>query len=117
MARFEVIESKRWKRDDGATASIYGAVPWVSSSEEKRWRIVPVGYTVRDNASGTVGIGRVPWATRAEAQAWVDEETARLEEARQAHEARYPKKTPAQLQSEIDEALARKPKRKSRSRG
>lgn len=111
MARFEVIESKHWVRDDGRTASLYGAVPWVSSSEEKRWKIVPRGYTVRDNERGTVGIGRVPWTTRTEAQAWVDKETARLEEARQAHEARYSKKTPAQLQREIDEALKQKKKR------
>lgn len=108
MVRYEVIESKHWVRDDGRTASIYGAVPWVSPSEEKRWKIVPRGYTVRDNERGTVGIGRQPWATRAEAQAWVDKETARLEEARLAHEARYPKKTPAQLQREIDEALRQK---------
>jgi hypothetical protein len=108
MVRFEVIESKHWVRDDGRTASLYGAVPWVSPSEEKRWKIASRGYTVRDNERGTVGIGRQPWATRAEAQAWVDKETARLEEARRAHETRYPKKTPAQLQREIDETLKQK---------
>jgi hypothetical protein len=120
MARFEVIESKVWKRNDGATASIYGAVPWLSPGEEKRWKMVSRGYTVRDNDRGTVGIGRQAWATRAEAQAWVDKETKRLAEARRWHEANYPKKTPAasskrshattkspaQLQREIEEALA-----------
>jgi hypothetical protein len=114
MARYEVIESKVWKRDDGATASIYGAVPWVTASEEKRWEMITRGYTVRDNERGTVGIGRQPWPTRAEAQAWVDKENARLEEARRAHEVRYPKKTPAQLQHEIDEALASKRQRRTR---
>jgi len=90
MARYEVIESKTWKRDDGATASIYGAVPWTSSSEEKRWKIVPRGYTVRDNVSGTVGIGKQPWATRAEAQAWVDAQTAREAERKRLFAARPP---------------------------
>jgi hypothetical protein len=112
MARFEVIESKHWVRDDGRTASIYGAVPWVSPSEEKRWKVVSRGYTVRDNERGTVGIGRQPWATRAEAQAWIDKETARLEEARRWHEANYPKKTSVQLQREIDEALGQKKTRR-----
>jgi hypothetical protein len=82
MARYEVIESKVWKRDDGATASIYGAVPWTASSEEKRWKMVTRGYTVRDNVSGTVGVGRQPWKTREEAQAWIDKQEARLAEAR-----------------------------------
>ena len=80
MPRYEVIESKAWKRDDGATASIYGAVPWTSPSEEKRWKIVTRGYTIRDNVSGTVGIGRQPWSTRGEAQAWADKANARLAE-------------------------------------
>jgi len=70
--RYEVIESRRWQRDDGTTASLYGSVPWVSDAERARWAIVTVGYTVRDNQRGTVGIGRAPWATQSEAQAWVD---------------------------------------------
>jgi hypothetical protein len=105
MARYDVIESKVWKRDDGATASPYGASPWTSAGEEKRWKLVPRGYTVRDNVLGTVGIGRVPWATRAEAQAWVDKEEIRREQSR-AWAAKP--KTPAQLQQEIDDALAAK---------
>jgi hypothetical protein len=112
MARYEVIESKVWKRDDGASASPYGAVPWTSAAEEKRWTLVTRGYTVRDNERGTVGIGRVPWATRAEAQEWVDTATARHETQRREHEARYPKKTPGQLQREIDAALGTKRKRR-----
>jgi hypothetical protein len=113
MTRYEVIESKAWKHDDGRTASLYGAVPWTSSSEEKRWKIVPRGYTVRDNVQGTVGIGRQPWQTRAEAQAWVDKENARLDELAAARgrstktSVRHAKKkSPAQLDREIAEALA-----------
>ena len=110
--RYDVIESKVWKRDDGATASPYGASPWTSTAEEKRWKLVTRGYTVRDNESGTVGIGRVPWATRAEAQEWVDTANARRAAQLAAHEARYPKKTPGQLQREINEALEAKRKRR-----
>jgi hypothetical protein len=93
MKRYEVIESKMWKRDDGASASIYGAVPWTSAAEEKRWKIVTRGYTVRDNVSGTVGIGRQPWKTREEAQAWVDKGNARHDE-------------PSRLRSTIATALS-----------
>jgi len=108
--RYDVIESKVWKRDDGATASPYGASPWTTASEEKRWKLITRGYTVRDNERGTIGIGRVPWATRAEAQAWADKETARLAELAAARERT--KKTPGQLQREIDEALGKKSKRR-----
>jgi hypothetical protein len=108
MTKYEVIESKSWRRDDGRTASIYGAVPWTTSSEEPRWKMITRGFTVRDNERGTVGVGRQPWATRGEAQAWVDAEHARLEEARRAHEARYPKKTAAQLEAEIASELQRR---------
>lgn len=107
MARYEVIESKAWKRDDGRTASLYGAVPWTSASEEKRWKVVTRGYTVRDNVQGTVGIGRQPWATRAEAQAWVDKENARLADIARSRGARShsTKKSPKQLDAEIAQAL------------
>lgn len=61
IPRYEVIESQVWRRDDGATASVYGACPWMSDSERDRWSIHVRGYTIRDNARGTVGLGRVPW--------------------------------------------------------
>ena len=72
MSRYEVIESRRWVRDDGRTASPYGAAPWVPESERDRWAIQTVGFTVRDTQSGTVGIGRAPWPTREAAQAWAE---------------------------------------------
>jgi hypothetical protein len=112
--RYEVIESKSWLRDDGRTASIYGAVPWTTSSEEPRWKMVTRGFTVRDNVRNTVGIGRQPWATRAEAQAWVDTEDVRLSELDAARLARP--KTTAQLEREIAEALAPRKRRRGRSR-
>ena len=80
--RYTVTESKVWVRDDGRTASPYGAVPWVTAGEKDRWKLVKRGYTVQDNVRGTIGIGRVPWSTRAEAQAWADKENARLAEIR-----------------------------------
>jgi hypothetical protein len=107
MARYEVIESKTWKSDDGRTASIYGAVPWTSSSEEKRWKIVTRGYTMRDNVNGTIGSGRQPWKTRAEAQEWVDKANKRVDELAASHgrPAHAKKKSSAQLDREIVDAL------------
>lgn len=77
--RYEVIESKRWvNKTTGQTASVFGAVPWTRQSEKSQWSMESVGWTVRDNRNGTVGIGRKPWKSRAQAQAWADEENARL---------------------------------------
>ena len=70
--QFEVIESKIWRRDDGAVASIYGALPWASDSEKPRWSIVVRGFTVRNTVSGVVGVGRIPWPDKASAHAWID---------------------------------------------
>ena len=116
MPRYEVIESRVWKRDDGATASPYGASPWETEREKSRWKLVTRGYTVRDNVSGTVGIGRVPWQTREEAQSWANKENERLGELAAAHERA--RKTATQLQHEIDENLTKagikRPSRKKR---
>lgn len=69
MKRYEVIESRCWKNArTGASASIYGAVPYQSDAETEGWSIVTLGYTIRDNVAGTVGIGRTPFATMAEAE-------------------------------------------------
>lgn len=81
--RYEVVESKRWfNKKTNATASLFGAVPWTSPSEKNDWELQTVGWTVRDNDRGTVGIGRQPWKSRSEAQAWVDKEQERMEEIR-----------------------------------
>jgi hypothetical protein len=77
--RYEVIPSRAWKNTTtGATASLYGAVPWTVESDKANWSIVDRGYTVRNRSTGTVGIGRQPWTTQAEAQVWADAENARL---------------------------------------
>lgn len=65
--RYEVIESKRWQHSDGRTASIYGALPWVSEADRAGWQVVTVGWTVRNPINGQVGIGRPPCKTRDEA--------------------------------------------------
>lgn len=72
MDRYEIIESKHWVRNDGAVASIYGAVPWTSASERDRWRIEVVGWTVFDKVTNTVGLGRRPFKTREEVEVFLD---------------------------------------------
>jgi hypothetical protein len=67
--RYEVIESRRWNNaKTGATASLYGAVPWTSEAGRVDWAIETVGYTWRDTVKGTIGIGRVPAKTIEEAE-------------------------------------------------
>lgn len=67
MRILEVIESKRWKNNKtGATASIYGAVPYTSETEKQEWSIETVGFTWR-KSDGTIGLGRPPAATYEEA--------------------------------------------------
>lgn len=75
--RYTVIPSRRYQCTDGRTASPFGSVPWVSAEEAAAWSLVVVGWTVRNNASGTVGVGRQPWPSEAEAQAWADVANAR----------------------------------------
>lgn len=66
----KVIPSRRWQNAvTGATASIYGAVPYVGEAGD--WAIVTVGFSIQ-NDDGTVGQGRPPYATEAEAQAAID---------------------------------------------
>ena len=69
MNAYEVTRSTIWLRDDGATASPYGAVPWLTPSEAARWVMKADGWTVRNPRTGQVGIGQPPCATEAEAVA------------------------------------------------
>ena len=73
--KYEVIEHKIWLRDDGAKASIYGALPWppgASEREKARWKIVAQGWTVRNPQTGEVGVGRPASSTKEAAQALAD---------------------------------------------
>ena len=69
MQRYDIIPAKHWVHTDGRTASIYGAVPYTSEAEQASWSIQPVGFTIRDNKTNTVGLGRKPFASMADAQA------------------------------------------------
>ena len=61
MSRFQVETAKKWVNTNGQTASIYGAVPYTSEEDKKNWKIIDVGYTIRDNKTNTVGIGKQPF--------------------------------------------------------
>jgi hypothetical protein len=71
--RYEVVESKLWVRDDGRTASPYGANPWTSDAERPRWTLQVKGWTVRNPHTGEVGVGRTPWANREDAERFAAE--------------------------------------------
>ena len=71
MSQYDAIESKRWKRDDGRTASLYGSTPWVSAAERDRWHVESRGWTIRDNRTGTISTGRAPFATLADCEAYI----------------------------------------------
>ena len=73
----EVIESKRWKHTTGKTASIYGAMPWTTKTDEPNWHIETVGYTLK-MSDGTVGYGRQALPTHEEAQVVMDSWLARI---------------------------------------
>jgi len=73
----EVVESRAWiNSETGATASVYGAVPWTSEAEKPQWSVQIRGFTWR-MPNGTIGMGRKPVATREEAQAIMDTINAR----------------------------------------
>jgi hypothetical protein len=65
--KYEIVESKQWICVDGRTASIYGSVPYTNDTDKSNWSIEVVGYTIRNNNTGTVGLGRKPFKTMYEA--------------------------------------------------
>ena len=68
--RYTTRQSKVWKRDDGKTASLYGACPWATDVEKHRWVLEARGWTVFDSVTNTVGLGRKPFKTEEEAMAF-----------------------------------------------
>lgn len=65
---YEVIEAYRWRNVlTGATASLYGAVPWRSADERVAWMRELAGWTLKNPHTGQIGIGRKPCETFAEA--------------------------------------------------
>ncbi len=74
---YTIIESKQWRNSKtGATASIFGSVPYCSDADKPDWKLETKGFTVRNERTGVVGIGRAPFTTREEAQAWIDSRKA-----------------------------------------
>ena len=73
MTQYEPIESKLWRNNQGRSASIYGALPYLSEAQRiaEDWRVVITGWTVRNLTDGTIGIGRLPWDTREQANEWI----------------------------------------------
>ena len=70
--RFEVIPARKWRNSaTGATASLYGAAPYVSEADKADWTVETVGWTIRNNRDGTIGIGRSPFVTKEEADAYI----------------------------------------------
>jgi hypothetical protein len=75
-AEDEVIESKHWKHKlTGATASLYGAVPWSGAKGDKKedWELVSTGWTIRW-ADGTIGRmdGKPPFHSKGEGEAYLE---------------------------------------------
>lgn len=82
---YETAQHKIWRHISGKTASIHGAVPWTNPAHQKDWTIEFAGWTVYNVDRATYGIGRAPWKTQGEAQAWCDQENARLEDCRRRY--------------------------------
>lgn len=74
-----IIPSRRWKhKATGATASLYGAVPWSGAPGDRKedWVLEDVGYTIQWE-DGTIGVGRPPFNSKAEAESWLERDKAR----------------------------------------
>lgn len=65
-----VIEARHYRRDDGRTASLYGAAPWTSESERTRWNVETSGFSIHWDGDGTNGICRRPFPTRDRAESY-----------------------------------------------
>lgn len=55
MKRYEIIPKQFWENKvTGATASVYGATPWISDADRDNWERVVRGASLRDNRLNTV---------------------------------------------------------------
>ena len=75
QTKIAIIPSRRWKNSrTGQTASIRGAVPYLSLNELRDWNVETSGFTVRiteTNGNVTVGAGRPPFPTLEAASEYV----------------------------------------------
>lgn len=81
--RYEVIENRHWEANNGRTASLYGAVPWVSEGERLAlaWHVVSRGFTIRDNVTNTIGLCLPAFPDRDSAQREADKRNDEYERA------------------------------------
>ncbi len=75
QTKIAIIPSRRWKNTrTGQTASIRGAVPYLSLKDQRDWNVETSGFTVRiteTNGNVTVGAGRSPFSTLEAASEYV----------------------------------------------
>lgn len=71
-----IIPYRFYRHVSGRSASLYGAVPWRTASEEREWSVVTSGYTI-SWADGTIGTGKPPFATVADAETYLARLAAR----------------------------------------
>ena len=68
----KVVPARVWSNIlTGATASVRGAVPYLSDAQKDDWVIKTVGFSIQ-NDDGTIGQGRPPYPTAEAAQAAID---------------------------------------------
>lgn len=79
MRVLKVIESRVWRHRNGATASIYGSLPWTGAPGNRKedWTMETRGWTW-ECSNGTIGLGRVPAATKEEAEEVMRKHNARF---------------------------------------
>ena len=70
--KYQVIESKVWRRVCGRSASVYGAAPWVSEADRPNWSLEAQGWNVQNPHNGQVGLCRPPFKSRAEAESYAE---------------------------------------------
>ena len=75
QTKIAIIPSRRWKNSrTGQTASIRGAVPYLSLNEQRDWNVETSGFTVRITetiGNVTVASGRPPFPTLEAASEYV----------------------------------------------
>lgn len=100
---FEVIPHRFWRRDDGRTASPYGALPYwhTDTAEKARWTLVTDGYTT-SNPDGTIGLSCIRDRSFEAVSALVAKLNAERNAARIAHEKAWaPVNAPIEWRKQI----------------
>ena len=74
MKILKIIPYRQWfNTETGATASVYGALPYWGGEENKgAWVVRENGFTF-ENDNGTVGVGRPPMKSRELAERFMED--------------------------------------------